>query len=361
MRKSVGIITTHRTYNFGSFLQAYALQHILELLGYDCEYIDYIPFSSQTLSRYDAPVYSRYIWHCFLRDILHGRWRLVLEDIAKFRWEKMIRKRLHLTNHIFSTIDELTNNCPQYDYYIVGSDQVWNEKFSNNDPAFFLSFAPNWGRKISYASSIANKHWSDSFRHSIKKNLVSFHSISCREEVNAKELEKELKRKVTAVLDPVLLLSAKEWQCLTGLESTGHKRPIIFFFFLDYMQDFRSEALSILDDTVRHNPALSVISNIPLPREYARTIEFTTPEAFLKTVNDSQLLISDSFHAITFALLFNSSVIRVDTKKKERDVRIDDLCHRIAIENDNIYVLDHEKLVAEKNKSLNYLRQAFND
>ena len=40
--KSVGLITMHRVVNYGSFLQAYATQRLIESLGHKCEIIDYI-------------------------------------------------------------------------------------------------------------------------------------------------------------------------------------------------------------------------------------------------------------------------------------------------------------------------------
>ena len=42
-KKKIDIITLHRTVNYGSVLQAYATQYILEKLGYKVEFIDYYP------------------------------------------------------------------------------------------------------------------------------------------------------------------------------------------------------------------------------------------------------------------------------------------------------------------------------
>lgn len=45
MKKKVGLITLHRVVNYGSVLQAYALQEKIKELGYDIETIDYFPES----------------------------------------------------------------------------------------------------------------------------------------------------------------------------------------------------------------------------------------------------------------------------------------------------------------------------
>ena len=39
--KSIGIITIHKINNYGSVLQAYALQNVCEKMGYHVEIIDY--------------------------------------------------------------------------------------------------------------------------------------------------------------------------------------------------------------------------------------------------------------------------------------------------------------------------------
>lgn len=359
MNGSTGILTTHRVHNCGSFLQAYALQVTLKRMGYKSEYIDYIPTAKgQSLNRYDAPVRFRTIIRYLARDVWHRRWKFVQDDIKLLRWEWMLRSKLNISRRTYATLDDLVNNCPVYDRYIVGSDQVWNERFTKNDTAFMLSFAPVRSRKISYASSVGNTHWESKFEENVKKHLSSFYKISCRERANSHTIGELLKKEVASVLDPVLLLTPDIWLHLLRIkESKSKYDSYIFFFMLDYMQDIRQQALSVLKDATHNNSESVVWSNKTIPEIDARIVEIDTPSSFVKTIQNARLVISDSFHAIAFSLLFNVPVMRVDTQGKT-DVRIDDLCQRIAFSEGNTYCLDNDKYEKEKAASLSFLRDA---
>lgn len=358
MSTLVGIITTHRVHNCGSFLQAYALQVVIKQLGCRSEYIDYVPNGGQTINRYDAPVHFRNIMHFLIRDIWHRRWDLAKNDLELLRWDWMLRKKLNLTCKTYTTLDDLSASCPKYDYYMVGSDQVWNERFMQNDSAYMLSFAPKGSKRVSYASSVANLHWTNKFEECVREFLSTFYKISCRERANASLIGEILKKEVVAVLDPVMLLSAEEWLHLLDIERfKSNKGGYILFFMLNYMQDIHQSALSVLDEAMCENPELVVWSDKAIFGRDSRIVEMDTPSSFVNTIKNACLVISDSFHAVTFSLLFNVPVIRVDTKR-DTDVRIEDLCQRVATLKGNYYHLDNAKMKAERDASYTFLRGA---
>lgn len=359
MGASVGIITTHRVHNCGSFLQAYALQVALKQMGFSSEYIDYIPVKKeQSINRFDAPVRFQTIMHLLLRDIWHRRWAFLRDDFKLLHWECLLNLKLSLSRRTFMSFEDLSTSCPKYDYYMVGSDQVWNERFMQNDAAFMLAFAPKGSKKISYASSIANTNWTNRFVESAVEHLTSFKKISCRERANAEAIARLIEREVTAVLDPVMLLSTDMWLRLLRIEKTkSRKSGYIFFFMLGYMQDVHQMALSVLDDAASENPELTVWSNIAVSGIDARIIEINTPSSFVKIISNANLVISDSFHAVAFSLLFNVPIMRVDAKSST-DVRIEDLCQRITFLRDNKYCLDVDKLEKERAVSLAFLRES---
>lgn len=359
MSTSVGIITTHRVHNCGSFLQAYALQVVIKRLGCRSEYIDYAPKSEgQTINRYDVPVRFCNIMHFLIRDIWHRRWNLAKNDLKLLRWDWMLRTKLNLTCKTYTTLDDLTAFCPEYDRYMVGSDQVWNERFMQNDSAYMLSFAPEGRKKISYASSVANIHWTNKFEECVREFLSTFYKISCREKINACLLGEVLKKKVVAVLDPVMLLEPKEWSQLLGIEdSKSDERGYILFLLYNYMHDIHQLALSVLDEAIRENPKLVVWSNRYISGRDSHIVEMDTPPSFVKIIRNADLVISDSFHAVAFSLLFNVPVMRVDAKS-DTDVRIEDLCQRVATQDGKVYTLDKEKFEAERTFSYTFLREA---
>ena len=358
MHTSVGIITTHRVHNCGSFLQAYALQTAIKQWGYRIKFIDYVPYRrGSSINRFDAPVLLSHILHYLIRDILHRRWALVIDDIKLLRWNWMLRTKLYLTRKTFTSIDSLSVFCPKCDIYVVGSDQVWNERFMHNDSAYMLSFAPEGSRKFSYASSVANVQWSNDFKDLIRKHLTSFDKISCREKVNAHTLSLLINKEVSAVLDPVMLLSADDWLRLLNIKTSNYEGGYILFFTYNYMQDIHQLSLSVLDEAIRDNPGKAVWSYKAIHGRNIRIVEMDTPATFVNTIKNAHLVISDSFHAIAFSLLFNVPVMRVDTNGKS-DVRIEDLCQRVATFDGSLYRLDSKKMKEELAYSRHFLHEA---
>ena len=155
MKKKIGIITYHSAYNFGSVLQAYATQKILETLGYEATILNY---RMKSQYEYYSIIHIKQGLKSFLKDLLHIP--QIKQYIArKNRFEKFISS-LNLT-HEFAEPDEAKHFENQFDIFISGSDQIWN-KHSNEldsvdwsymDP-YLLTFTNK--KKISYASSIVN-------------------------------------------------------------------------------------------------------------------------------------------------------------------------------------------------------------
>ena len=159
MKKKVGIITFHASYNHGSVFQAQATQQAIQNLGYDAEIIDYRP---KTYDDYDR-LYCRRghsgikgrLYYALLR--IHRTQRL--ERIQKF--QQYQHENLCLSQKRYLTYDSLSEIANAYDMFVSGSDQIW----SKNVPeiaidseravlAYYLGFTQR--KKIAYASSVAS-------------------------------------------------------------------------------------------------------------------------------------------------------------------------------------------------------------
>lgn len=137
--KTIGIITIHKINNYGSVLQAYALQNVCEKLGYKTEIIDYnFPNSFHSKNVYalhgdklpKEPIFIKFIYLFALKKQHNG--------IAKF-----VSKYLNLSRFTYNHPKELIANTPQYDIYITGSDQVWNPRYTQAILRFyFILFLP---------------------------------------------------------------------------------------------------------------------------------------------------------------------------------------------------------------------------
>ena len=148
--KSVGIITIHKINNYGSVLQAYALQRECESLGYKVEIVDYnFPngFHRSAENHVDASND---------RQMAEPRWIKLLFAPAIIRQhrgiQEFVRRFLRMSEHQYNSPNELRDAPPVYDVYMTGSDQLWSPRYCKGDPAFMLHFAPDHSKKISYAA-----------------------------------------------------------------------------------------------------------------------------------------------------------------------------------------------------------------
>lgn len=148
--KTIGIITIHKIYNYGSAFQAFALQQVCKEMGYKTEIIDYnFPNEYHSDNKYMTqddiqPNEPMWIKMLFAKALMRQH-----KGVDSF-----VRKYQHLSSKSYSSPDQLKVAPPTYDVYISGSDQLWNPRYCNGDPAFMLHFAPDAAHKVSYAASI---------------------------------------------------------------------------------------------------------------------------------------------------------------------------------------------------------------
>ena len=150
--KTVGIITFHTTINYGGILQAYALQKVLEILGYHPEIIDYYDYRKDLEKLSATRRLLHLAWHGLVKKIIVGTER-------ERRTDDFRRRYLWLSQRKFNNAYALRSAPPNYDAYITGSDQVWNPRVTGGrpDPAYFLGFGEASVRRIAYAPSFGGE------------------------------------------------------------------------------------------------------------------------------------------------------------------------------------------------------------
>ena len=87
--KKVGIITMHKVVNYGSALQAYALQRVIEKLGYDCEIIDYVypnKYGGLPMDLYYVSYDGENISQAEVEKFIGLLFRIVHSDVAVRDW-----------------------------------------------------------------------------------------------------------------------------------------------------------------------------------------------------------------------------------------------------------------------------------
>lgn len=297
----INTITCHDVYNHGASLQAYALQTYLEFLGHDVKIIDYKPdylSGHYSLWSVDNPVYNRpFIKQLYLLAKLPER---LLALRRKRKFDEFTHKFLRLTKR-YNSYEELKKYPPQADVYIAGSDQIWNTLFQNGrDAAFYLDFAPKCAKRIAYAASFATKDVAEDCRLFVSEMMKNFDYISIREAISIPLLVRLGRNDGIAVCDPVFLLSKEQWNHLLP-NNEENITPYVLVYDSDNSSKIKEIACNIAND--RGLPIYNV-SAFKLP--YAsKDYWCSSPLDFVRLIRDAEFVVSNSFHATAFSMIFH--------------------------------------------------------
>lgn len=187
----VGTLTFHKSLNYGSFLQAYALQQKLMMMGCDTELIDFEPSGFKKMYSDLLPPVN--MWN-ITYDYIHLRlWKCVKS--RRIGFENAARKLLKLSTEKYDAFTGLKGAEEKYDAVICGSDQIWNSYANDFDLNYMLAGLKGVS-KIAYAVSINKGRYEESKDEpAIRKALMDFDRLSVREQNGSKYLEKYLDNK----------------------------------------------------------------------------------------------------------------------------------------------------------------------
>lgn len=369
--KTIGIITIHKIYNYGSAFQAYALQHVCEEMGFKVEIIDYkFPNEFHADNKYKTqgdtqPNEPKWIKLLFAKALMRQH-----KGIDAF-----VKSYQHLSSKAFSSPDELKAQAPAYDVYITGSDQLWNPRFCNGDPAFMLHFAPDNALKISYAASIGANAIPDELNLRYKELLSRYAHIAVREN-SGKQIIKDITGKYAdVVLDPTLLLNKDEWNRIAAPKRQFNKNYILCYYlnytfnsfpYVDQLADYMQKQTGYEIVRVSRPP-----HQLFIPHTHFRV--GATPEEFLALVRDAEMVLTTSFHGTAFAVNYGKSVFTVVKDRNASDSRQVSLMENLGLEKQILSITDafpskdrfcynvereQKRLKVLRQQSLNYLKNA---
>ena len=293
----VGIITFLHNENYGSTLQAYALQRVIREAGHTCEHLDYRPDHTEKLKNLLESGNSPKL----VLEGLRKREVRAGQAGAKTKSEAIpdfYRKQMHLTPPCANR-KELSERSRDYDVLLCGSDQVWNPVWLN--PAYFLTFAGKGQKKAAYAASLGISALpAKSKVRKIRRWTEDFQAISVREKEGADLMEKMTGRRPEVMPDPVCLLSAEEWEAVTGPAPEGD--PYLLCYFIGTNPRY-------WDKVRRLNRELGLrVLVVPVTaesyeQEYEK-LDGLGPEAFLGALRGASCICTDSFHGLVFGTIF---------------------------------------------------------
>lgn len=317
--KRVGIVSLYyHNANYGGLLQTYALQHVVESLGYDAKQISY-DFSSGNRQKIGVIDELRRIYHKLIR----WKWEIgYIRQSQKIRkFERMIPHTKRITRAKISRTNDL------FDLFICGSDQIWNP--IGWQPTFFLDFVRDGKGKIAYAASIARDSLSTDELKYIESQIEDFSAVSVREEISKKHL-KDYYPNVERMPDPTMLLTQKDWNAITADRCVDE--PYVFAYFLGDNQDNLEKAKRFAKDRglrIVFIPYLNVANRFWEEENNEYMQDCVGVNEFLSLIKHSEIVLTDSYHGAVFSIIFEKPfyvLMRFETKDKfSMNSRIDTL------------------------------------
>ena len=291
----VGIITFHCSFNYGSALQAYALQTAVEMTG-----------NTSTIIDYRSPDFDQYKLLPFSHPRRMARNLLSFNGMMRrcMGFRSFWKKKFRLTTERY---DSRTVSSPslvdQFDAFICGSDQIWNLDCTHGvvEP-FFLSFAGN-KRRIAYAPSLAHTSFDEKYfdRQKIAELLAKFDYISVREEETVQLFQPLVDKEIEVTLDPTLLLDADCYSDIIG--PRVQDGPFIFVYLLRECPELIESASKISE---KRNVTVIYVSEIDLPIPNSTNLFGAGPDTFLSLISNAEIVLTNSFHATVFSILFHT-------------------------------------------------------
>lgn len=316
MGKKIGILTFHYAINYGALLQAYALSRACEKLGFDVELINYYNHRHERANNiiYDAKrSFLKNIAYTFLVAPHYLQLKRKYKSFLMFK-----REYLNLTRR-FETASDLIQNIPAKDFYISGSDQVFNPAFDENIMVYYQSFLKQPGtKKIAYAPSFGISVFDDSLRERLFDLLNDFDNLSCRENDGAEFLSRLTGKNVKIVLDPVFLLDEEEWGNIESDNEYIHKHEKGYIFVYDL--NGRDNLISIskkLQQKVNLPIVCLTTKKYLIGKYHVEDIIINAgPRDFLSLIHNATYVITDSFHGIAFSIIFQKQFLAYNALPK---------------------------------------------
>lgn len=298
--KRIGIMTFYGAKNFGANLQAYALQTVLSQ-----------QFSVAIINYKSRSIHKAYYQKKDLKEIVKD----FIKSIVFYKYISRVKKKRKLFEEFNSkytestriyTSEDIFQINEEFDIVISGSDQVWNDRLLSGDWNYLLPFLDS-SKKYSYAASFGGKTIKEENKEIYKKLISSYQSILLRENSGIEVLRQIGidNHNVKVVSDPVFLMSQTEWKKRLSLSGTRTNDYILILIIAKetYSIEYASELSKEMNCHVKFININD--SRNGLVSDFDNIIE-VGPIEFLNLIINAKCVVTTSFHALAFSLIFNT-------------------------------------------------------
>lgn len=375
--RRIAITTLIGYFNYGNRLQNYALQEILKFLEFDVDTIisknsnrdhqklTFLDRVQNIKGKSFKEIYSKAeqkFWTGLNKDEVKKSEEIRTEIFKKFTYDYIKETEYTISyNNIPKDLSE------QYDYFITGSDQVWNPNYNYGSSIYFLTFAPK-NKRISYAPSFGVSEIKPEYVENYKEWLSGMHRLSVREDDGAKIIKELTGREAPVLVDPTLLLTKEKWLSIAKEADNKPKDKYLLTYFLGGIPpEYKKQIKSIVKE---NNLEVINLGDIREKETYR-----TGPSEFIDYINSCSVFCTDSFHGAVFSILMEKPFIVYERMGTSLSMysRINTLLDKFdlnsrKVENiktkEDVFNIDYSHvppiLEAERKKAFDYLKEALN-
>ena len=289
-------ITCQRARNYGAVLQPYALAEFLKKNNNVVKVIDYKPkYLNQSLTS---------------KNFVFNLVRSIIQFPDRYKGNRVfgtfLDRYVPLTTESYSSCSDMEQRLPPAKIYIAGSDQIWNMNCPNGyDDSYFLKFADGHGRKVAYAASFAMEELSDLQKERVESLTKDFYAVSIRENSGTELFKKATNRKAITVADPVFLLSASEWSKLASEKYSKDKYVLVYAFYRQKEVFQYAKRLAEKEKCKVYFVNTAYLDCIMPCNKYLWCV---SPNDFIALIKNAESVVTNSFHGLSFSLIFHKDV-----------------------------------------------------
>ena len=375
--KKIAILTLNGYFNYGNRLQNYALQEILKTYKFDVETV-----INNTKEIYNKNKMDN---NTKINKLIKLRSNSIPQIYNKFKNEfvRYINKQnIVRRTEVFKkfTLDYIRetdliiseDNIPvdlsnKYDYFITGSDQVWNPDYIYGSSIFFLTFAEKH-KRIAYAPSFGVSEIKPEYKEKYKEWISEIPWLSVREDDGARIIKELTGRDAPVLVDPTLLLTKEKWLSIAKEAQNKPKGNYLLTYFLGGIPPKYKKQIKKIAKV--NNLEVINLADIRDKETYR-----TGPSEFIDYINSCSVFCTDSFHGAVFSILFEKPFIVYERMGSTLSMfsRIETLLKKFKLEsrkaeniksNEDVFNIDFSHvpaiLEAEKKKSYDFLKEALN-
>ena len=319
----IGILTLPFHTNLGGILQNYALQETLRGMGHNPSTINLKSKEIKKITRIFS-LLKRFIIKVVFRN------RNVVIRIWPTNKEKefiygginnFIDINISLTKPIYQVENLYNKHTFNFDAYIVGSDQVWRPSYVAKLSAYYFDFLQYDSNtiKLAYAASFGEDNWEYTEEQTALCKLLArkFDAITVREESAVRLVKHHFGVEAIEVLDPVFLLTKKEYETLILPNNDEQKKSGIFAYILD-----RTDVRLNFINNISKNLGLETFSILPINRfeevgsSGVESCIHPSISDWIKSYVNAEFVITDSYHGVVLSIIFKKEFICIGNNNR---------------------------------------------